>query len=82
MVSGMRLNRNIITNGLIIFTILTIALLPSVVKSEEEKYDYKPSGYPGSETNKGTTYIIIQCTLFEYISIYNVNTVIITTILK
>ena len=72
MVSGMRLNRNIITNGLIILTILSITLSVvncEEVKKKEEVYDYKPSGYPGSETNKGTAHIIKQNTSFKYISI-------------
>ena len=56
MVSGMRLNKYIVSNGLIFLTLLSITL--SVVKCEEAKkkeggYDYKPPGYPGSDTNKG-----------------------------
>ena len=57
MVRGMRLStRGITANGLIGLAILCIAL--SVVKCEEVKkkeheYDYKPPGYPGSDTSKG-----------------------------
>ena len=62
----MRLYRNNnVTNGLVIgLAILTIAL-SSVVKCEEAKkkedeYDYKPPGYPGSDTNKGMKYTEMQ----------------------
>ena len=59
-IGGMRLHRRITTNGLIVLAILSVAL--SVVKSEEGKkkegeYDYKPPGYPGSDTSKGEKHL-------------------------
>ena len=65
-IGGMRLlHRRIITtkNGLIVLAILSVVL--SVVKSEEGKkkedeYDYKPPGYPGSDTSTGEKYLEIN----------------------
>lgn len=60
MVGGMRVNRNILTNGLAIIVILSLSLSVSrceeAKKPNEEEYDYKPPGYPGSGTNQECKY--------------------------
>ena len=72
-IGGMRLlhRRFTITNGLILLAVLSLVL--SVVKSEEgkkkeEEYDYKPPGYPGSDTSTGENILkLIQIEIFyEY----------------
>ena len=66
MVCGMRLPGNVGVNGLIALTVLSIAISlvscaePEVVKPPEEpkEEEYaKQSGYPGSDTSKGTELI-------------------------
>ena len=64
-IGGMRLlhRRVTTTNGLIVLAVLSLTL--SVVKSEEGKkkedeYDYKPPGYPGSDTSKGEKHLYIH----------------------
>ena len=75
MVSGMRVNRSILTtNGLVvILAILSISF--SVInceepkKPKEEEYDYKPPGYPGSGTNQGK---FIICTMLVLVYLINI----------
>ena len=62
---GMKLNKSIIANGLIILTILSLSLRNvkcDEVNKKEEDYGAKQSGYPGSQTNTGEKLVIIRIT--------------------
>ena len=75
MVSGMRVNRNILTNGLAIILVLSLSFSVSrceeAKKPNEEEYDYKPPGYPGSGTNQGKILHIFICSISIIIPLQN-----------
>ena len=80
---GMKLNKSIITNGLIILTILSLSLRNvkcDEANKKEEDYGAKQSGYPGSQTNTGKKLIIIRITHEIYSN--NVHVIIASIIIK
>lgn len=62
MVSGMRVNRIILTTNGLVVVLAILSITFSVTnceepkKPKEEEYDYKPAGYPGSGTNQDCKY--------------------------